>query len=209
MSESKPRATIDQAKAAWESHPAPTVRDVVKALEAAGYACSVATLQRWKAGGWALKTKSKNTDATEAVAEGVARQDNKVLTRQEKFEAFEKSLDDLCVDLLKDEVKPELAEKAVQERHVAAILLAKAVQKRAAFIVEVHSPEKVAKLLEALQHSGTIKTEIPVAPPGELARNGDDAKVIDGRVLPAPSATTLAIEAFKNRQRHERHGVAA
>ncbi len=205
MSESK-RATIDQAKAAWDAHPEPTIRSVVDALKAAGLECSVATLQRWKASGWALKTKSKNTGATEAVAEGVARQDNKVLTRQEKFEAFEKSLDTLCGELLAEEMKPELAERAVRERHVAAILLAKAVQNRAAFIVEVHSPEKVAKLLEALQHSGTIKNEIPVAPPDEPARNGDNARVIDGRVLPAPSATALAIEAFKHRQRH---GVTA
>lgn len=203
MSESKPRATIDQAKAAWEAHPDPSIRTVVEALDAAGLACSVATLQRWKAAGWALKSKSKNTGATEAVAEGIKRQDNRVLTRQEAFEAYEKALDDLCGQLLADEMKPQLAERAVQERHVASILLAKAVQKRAAFIVEAHSPEKVAKLLEALQRSGTISNEIPIGAPDG---NGDGARVIEGRALPAPSASQLAIEAFNARRRQ---GVAA
>jgi len=199
MSERKPRATIDQAKAAWEAHPAPTIRDVVKALDGAGLSCSVATLQRWKAAGWVIKGKTPKQDGTEAVAEGVKRQDNRVLTRQEKFEAYEGELDKLCNELLKDEMKPELAERAVQERHVASILLAKAVQKRAAFIVEVHSPEKVAKLLEALQRAGTISNEIPIA----AADAGDGAKVIEGRVLPGPSSTQLAIEAFQARRRTE------
>ena len=46
------RATMNDARRAWEAHPNPTLRTVVKALAAQGLSCSVATLGRWHKAAW-------------------------------------------------------------------------------------------------------------------------------------------------------------
>ena len=46
------RATMNDARRAWEAHPKPTLRAVVQALAAQGLSCSVETLRRWRRAGW-------------------------------------------------------------------------------------------------------------------------------------------------------------
>ena len=46
------RATMNDARRAWEAHPKPTLRAVVQALAAQGLSCSVETLRRWHKATW-------------------------------------------------------------------------------------------------------------------------------------------------------------
>ena len=42
------RATMNDARRAWEARPKPTLRAVVQDLAAQGLSCSVETLRRWR-----------------------------------------------------------------------------------------------------------------------------------------------------------------
>jgi hypothetical protein len=58
--------------------------------------------------------------------------------------------------------------------------------------------EKAAKIIEALK--GPWASATIIIPPNDS--RADDAKVVNGRVLPEKSATQIAIEAFKARNRN-------
>lgn len=206
------RATPDQAKAAWEAHPAPSVRTVCEALREIGLSCAVATLQRWHKAGWVLKTNGRRKDhakaaakAQEAVAKGVDRQDDKTLTRLEMFAAEEATMKDRAEALGEIEQDSELARQAMRTSLIAQIILSEQIIRRAAFLMEV-APDRAAKLIEALK--GPAASTTIVIPPEQSKQqgdNGDGAKVVDGRVI-EQSPTAMAISSFKLRRKE---GVAA
>lgn len=209
MSE-KPRATIDQAKAAWEAHPAPSIRSVVAALEEAGLACNVATLQRWRKAGWVLKGKTVSAadakklqdKAAKAVADGVKEHGDKVLTRIEVITQEEALMKVRAGELDKITEDSELARQAMRKSLIAQIVLSEQIIRRAALIAEV-APAAVPDIIEALRSPFASTTIVlPIQMPAQpAAGNGDGAKVVDGRVVREPSSSQLAIEAFKQRQR--------
>lgn len=212
MSEqSKPKATLDQAKAAWEAHPTPSIRKVMDALEASGLSITLSTMQRWKKSDWAMKGRTKRTrskkvtqEAQAAVAEGIERQDARVLTHLERLEREETLTKARADELGKIDQDSELARQAMRTSLIAQIVLAEQITRRAAFLAEV-APDRVAKLLDALK--GPAASTTIVLPSAQTpAMNGDDAKLVDGRVVQAPSETQLAIESFFER---ERQGVSA
>lgn len=200
-----PRATLAQAKAAWEAHPAPSIRKVMDSLELAGLSCSLATMQRWRKAKFELKKRaSRQTTAEQArakVNKGIEQIEEKALTRIEQLEAEESEMRNLRDTLLTNS-DSELARIAMRESLVAQILLSRQIQRRAVVIVEL-APEKAPKMIEALK--GPAASTTIVLPPGETSGQGDDAKVVQGRVI-EESPTQLAIAAFKARQKQ---GVAA
>jgi hypothetical protein len=215
---SEPRkATIADAKAAWEAFPEgpdKSIRNVIDAMRKAGIECPVANMQRWKKKGWVIKErptkgrhrKAKIEDASAAVSDGVKQHETKAQTRLEVIAAEEAAMKTRRAELMADSVQPSrLQEIANREILTAQILLAEQISRRAAVLVEV-APEIAAKMLAVLTEA-TRSTTI-VIPPEQPASpaNGDGAKVVDGRVLREPSPTQTAIELFKARQRQ---GVAA
>jgi hypothetical protein len=94
-----------------------------------------------------------------------------------------------------------LSQEAVRQSLIAQILLARHVAKHAESIV-TEVPDKAAKIVEALK--GPWASATIIIPPNDS--RADDAKVVDGRVLPEKSVTQIGIEAFKNRHlpQHEK-----
>lgn len=207
MSE-KPRATIDQAKAAWEAHPKPTIRSVIAALDEAGLTCNLATLQRWRKAGWVRKgvtaadAKKLQDKASKAVAEGVGRHDKDVLTRIEVITQEEAAMKVRAGDLDKITDDSELARQAMRKSLIAQIILSEQIIRRAALIAEV-TPDTVPDIIEALRSPFASTTIVlPIQMPAQPGQpNGDGAKIVDGRIIKEPSTTQVAIESFKQRQR--------
>src|SRR6516162_9429031 len=163
------RATMTDARRAWEAHPKPTLRAVVQVLAAQGLSCSVETLRRWRAAGW---------------------------INQQLIPALPDSSE---YDELNRQDLRHLSQEAVRQSLIAQILLARHVAKHAESIV-TEVPDKAAKIVEALK--GPWASATIIIPPNDS--RADDAKVVDGRVLPEKSVTQIAIEAFKARLQEER-----
>jgi len=204
MSE-KRRATLAEAKAAWDAYPENdrSVRKVVKALADQGLDVAISTLQRWKDAGWAvgnIDAAAKAARASAKVSEKIGEHEGKAMTRLEVIAMEEAAMKVRRAELLADgNQTSRLQETAKRELYAAQILLAEQISRRAAVIVEVQ-PEIAAKILAVLTEA-TSSTTI-IVPPDEAAANGEGAKVIEGRVL-EPSPTAQAIEAFKARRRQE------
>jgi hypothetical protein len=96
-----------------------------------------------------------------------------------------------------------LAQEAVRQSLIAQILLARHIAKHAESIV-MGAPDKAAKITEALK--GPWASATIIIPPNDS--RADDAKVVNGRVLPEKSATALAIEEFEARWREEQQREA-
>lgn len=207
QSKKLPRATIDQAKAAWDAHPDPSIRGVVDAMQATGLICAIATLQRWHTAKWKLKKKTHHVAVAEqakaAVSEGVKRQDDAVLVRIAAMAAEEAALRARVEELGKIEQDSELARLTIRASMIAQIVLAEQVTRRAADLVE-RAPGKVGIIIEALK--GPASSTTILMPSAQTPQTGGDgARVVEGRVI-EESATQLAITAFRSRQKH---GVAA
>lgn len=201
----KKRATIDQAKAAWEAHPDPSIRTVCEVLGRNGLVCSIATIQRWHKTGWVLKGKTRlaakiSQEATAAVKASVERQDDKTLTRLDIIQAEEAEMKARAVELEKVENDSELARKAMRKSLIAQIVLAEQIIRRAVFLVEC-APKDASKILEALK--GPAASTTIVIPPREVqqGQNGDGARVVNGHAIHEESPSQLAIAAFKQRQK--------
>lgn len=202
------RATIDQAKAAWEAHPDPSLRSVAAVLREVGLDCKVANLQRWHKAGWILKGKTRNEAKTSEsaqaeVAMGVKKQDDATLTRIEAIQAEEAAMKARAEELGKETVDAELARQAMRTSLIAQIVLSEQIIRRAVFLVET-KPEDVAKLIEKLK--GPAASTTIVMPTEQPAENGNGARVVNGRVI-EKSPTQLAIESFEARMARE--GIAA
>jgi len=163
------RATMTDARRAWEAHPKPTLRAVVQALAAQGLSCSVETLRRWRAAAW--------------------------IDRQ----LTPAPVDSSEYDELNRKDLRHLGQEAVRQSLIAQILLARHIARHAESIV-TGAPDKAAKIVEALK--GPWASATIIIPPNDS--RADDAKAVDGRVLPEKSTTALAIEAFKARLQEER-----
>lgn len=205
QSKERPRATIAQAKAAWEAHPDPSIRTVVAALKEAGLVCSISTLQRWHKAEWALRRDveaNKRTTAEEAsakVGENVKKIEEKALSRIEMFEAEEAAMKKLAADLDVIESDSELSRKAMRKSLIAQIVLSEQIIRRAALLVEL-APGKVASIMEALKGPAASTTIVIPQDNAPQGHNGDGARVIDGRVI-EDSPVASAITAFKQRQK--------
>jgi hypothetical protein len=228
MSEKKklPRATMAQAKAAWEAYPDSesdprSFRKVIKVLEGQGLGCAISTLQRWKDSGWVIGNmqrankdeiaKRKGERAAQLsgkVSEKTAEHEAKASTRLEVIAAEELAMKAERERLIAETVlDSDLARFAMRESLIAQIILARQIIRRAAVLVEV-APEIAAKVFEVLK--GPAASTTIVIPPNEQrsGEDGDGAKVVEGRLVREPSPTQLAIESFRQRRR-EKQGVAA
>lgn len=193
------RATIEQAKAAWEAHPDPSLRGVCAALKASGFFCSLATMQRWHKSEWVLKGKARNIAkkspaAQTAVADGVKKRDDEAAAAEK---ACQNRITKLVAELEKL-TEGGLAGKTTRKAMIARCVLAEEVI-RMAPLIAVSGADKVAKLIEVLGNQ-----VVAVAPSAPAHGNGDDAKVINGREIKPKSESAIAIEAFLKRE-----GVAA
>lgn len=225
MSERR-NATMADAKAAWDAHPNPSLRGVVKAMKEAGLSITISTLQRWCKAGFAAKVKAppkpsrrvtpkqrkpaavaaSAKEAAVDVANATKEMEGKALTRLEVIEREEQAMADERVKLLDDKINlSQLAETAKRECLIASIVLARQITRRAPVLVEV-CPDIAAKALDVLvEATRTTTIVIPDPPANEPSGNGDGARVVDGTVI-AKSETAIALESFKNRRRA---GVAA
>lgn len=212
----KRKATMAEAKAAWDAHPCPSLRNVVKALEESGLTITIATLQRWKkvdfAPGEAWRRKATEIKATPnaakkasaVVAKATQEIEGKGLTRLEVIEREEAEMAKEREKLLEETNLSKLAETAKRECLIASIVLARQITRRAPVLVEV-MPDIAAKALNVLieaTRSTTIVLDDPNEAAAEGPANGDGAKVVEGRVI-EESATAIAINAFKARRRTE------
>lgn len=221
MSEVKRKATMAEAKAAWDAHPNPSLRGVVKAMEESGFTITISKLQRWCKAGFAAKAKKPRRtpnqripdpaavaasakEASVDVAKATKEMEGKALTRLEVIEREEQAMADERARLLDDKINlSQLAETAKRECLIASIVLARQITRRAPVLVEI-CPDIAAKALDVLvEATRTTTIVIPDAP--EAPGNGDGARVVDGTVI-AKSETAIALENFKNRRRA---GVAA
>jgi hypothetical protein len=221
MSETSRKATMVEAKQAWDDFPENerSIRKVVAAMKQNGLSCHPSTLQRWKDADWLTghmqrrsrneqtkraKSETKKADKASAkVSETLAAQEGK-LTRLEIIEAEEAEMKLEREKLLSDSVlDSDLARIAMRESLIAQIVIARQITRRASVLLETQ-PEIAAKLIDALKAPAASTTiVIPPADRPEPNGNGDDARVVNGRVLPEKSASQLAIESFKNRRSHE------
>jgi hypothetical protein len=143
----------------------------------------------------------KADEASEQVSSATEELESK-LTRLEIIEYEEAEMKAERERLLADDMSDsELARTAMRESLVAQIVLARQITRRAAIIAEI-APGIAAKLIEKLK-APAASTTIILNPKDEQGQNGDDAKVVDGRVLPQKSESQMAIEAFKARRNHE------
>jgi hypothetical protein len=198
MSE-KRRATIEEAKAAWDAYP-PTnrsIRVVIKELEKQNLTCNVATLQRWRQTGFTLKKqpKIKDPEAVHAAAQRV----------MEKIAGKHKADDELARTMRADQQSilaaypndAELARLAAREKLATQIVLARCISENAGAIA-LERPGVAIGLFEVL--NTPIAPVVVAAQPGG---NGDDARVVEGTVI-NKSESALAIERFLAKE-----GVAA
>lgn len=215
---SGPRATMADAKIIWDSLPEKgrSIRKGVEAIKAQGLTCAISTLGRWIDSGWTTGNMTKRghdaskdratrrKDAPSAtISSNIANHEGKV-TRLDVIMAEEAEMKAERERLLLETSDSELARTAMRESLAAQIVLARQITRRAAVLVEV-DPETAAKLLHVLKAPSSSTTI--VIPPNEAppqAPNGDNARVVDGRVLVEKSPSQLAIEQFRARR-----GVAA
>jgi len=221
-----------QAKAIWDALPPGTsIRKGAEAIEAQGLTCAVSTLGRWIDSAWTtsqMQTQQRRAQASRArpktgprpetqankaetasakVSKATEAQEGK-LTRLDVIMAEEAAMKAERERLLQEKVlDSELARTAMRESLIAQIVLARQITRRAAVLVEI-DPETAAKLLHVLKQPAASTTVIvpkdeqpDAAPP----TNGDNAKVVEGKVI-EKSHTQLAIENFRNRRAQ---GVAA
>jgi hypothetical protein len=187
-----------------------TLRAVIAALEEQGLSCTISTMQRWAKDDFAPRKRKSaiqytvkenekvQATAHKAVKEGIEREEAMQATRREQIQGIEAQMEVLA-ESLKEVEEGELCRMNMRERMITQIVLAKLVRHRAPSIVH-DSPEKLAKLFEALNLPPAAPTTIVLPKPDRP----DDAKVVNGRVLPEKSETALAIEAFQARMREER-----
>jgi flagellar hook-basal body complex protein FliE len=194
-----PRATIAQAKAAWEAVPSPSLRTVSRAMREAGMECPTATLRRWKNAKWVLQKqkRGRKTTAEQArakVKHAVEDVEEKALASSQNLEIAETERE---AELNKVVLTSELSEMALRKSLIAQIILAEQVARYAAPIVAL-SPGKIGGIMDSLK--GPAASTTIVLPPQESSQNGDGAKVVNGRMI-EESPTQLAITAFKQRQK--------
>lgn len=187
MSDEKPLCPMNIAREIWEAHPNPTIRAVAKAIEEAGYSCSISTIQRWRKNGWAIAPRAPGMRRAvyDKAVEVIVKTDQEVV--------------DAAAELREIKDDNELGRLATRESLIAQILLSREVAKRAHLLAET-SPAKVAAIIDALKgESHTMVVMVPPAP-----ANGDDAKLVNGNTVePSASATKLKILEFQKRRRQE------
>ena len=210
MSEQPRKATMAEAKSAWDAFEGKrSIRKVVDALAEQGLKVTVSTLQRWKDADWLTTNADKRARAAQTARKTGEKISAKTedmegkLTRLEIIEREEREMKAERERLMHvDMLDSELARLAMRESLVAQIVLARQITRRAAIIAEI-APEIAAKLMDVLKQPAASTTII--IPPNEVQQgiNGDDAKVVNGRTLPQKSESQLAIEAFRNRRSQE------
>lgn len=220
----KTRATMAQAQAAWEAHPQPTLRNVMRAMDDAGLTINLATLQRWKKASFVPKEDSRsrgNLNAPRApmprerkpkvkltaeqsaaasveVAKATKAAESKTLTRLEVIEQEEVAMAAERETLLKEPNLTKLSDTAKRECLIASIALARQITRRAAVLVEI-CPEIAAKALDVLMEATRSTTIVLPDAPDQSGQNGDGAKVVEGRAI--ESASAVALEQFRARRR--------
>lgn len=200
MSETR-KATMAEARAYWDAYPKEgrSIRSVVKAMAAKNLICSIANLQRWVKADWVLRSHIKKRE--ESLHEATVKVVEQIAVHQERTSKLIAELRGEMQKVLNDHPDDaDLSRLAAREKMATQVVLARCIADNAATLV-AERPGIAIGLFEVLN--------VPIAPMGTAvstgAGNGNDAKVIDGRVI-EESPTTLAIRAFKQR---ERQGVAA
>lgn len=204
MSE-KRRATIAEAKAAWDACPEQdrSVRVVIKAMAEKNLVCAIATLQRWVKSNWTVNVRMRKTKDPEKIYEATVKVVEQIAGYQEQTSKLIAELRSEMQKVLADHPDDaQLARLAAREKMATQVVLARCIADNAATIV-AERPGVAIGLFEILN--------VPITPMGTVVPlgngdgNGNDARIIEGRVI-EESPTTTAIRAFKQR---ERQGVAA
>lgn len=156
MSE-KLKPTVAQAKAAWESHPAPSLNIILDVLHKAGFTgMSKSTLQRWKDKDWPEKQRPRGRPALpkgNATVEEIATVKTvtkQVVDEEEAADIAAKNEDEAEAKKLAEHALAALAETNTKESLIAQILLSRRIQRHADKLVK-HAPKEAAKLIEALK----------------------------------------------------------
>lgn len=210
MSERR-KATMAEARAAWDAYPKQhrSIRTVVKAMAKKDLICAIATLQRWVKADWVVRPHIKKTEslyeATVNVVEQIAAHNvvEQISAHQDQTSKLIAELRSEMQKVLADHPDDaQLARLAAREKMATQVVLARCIANNAATIV-AERPGVAIGLFEILN--------VPITPMGTVVPlgngdgNGNDARIIEGRVI-EESPTTAAIRAFKQR---ERQGVAA
>lgn len=200
MSEMR-KATLAETRAYWDAYPKEgrSIRSVVKAMAENGLICSIANLQRWVKADWVLRSHIKKRE--ESLHEATVKVVEQIAVHQQRTSEMIAELRGEMQKVLADHPDDaDLSRLAAREKMATQVVLARCIADNAATLV-AERPGIAIGLFEVLN--------VPIAPMGTAvatgAGNGNDAKVIDGRVI-EESPTTLAIRAFKQR---ERQGAAA
>lgn len=202
------RATMAEAKAAWEAYPDTeakprSIRKVIAAMRKHGIDLSVSTFQRWKDADWTAIRMERAQKLTRQIVEKTAEHDAKV-AEPDAVATETAIILAMAEELEKIQADSEIQRKLTRKSMIAQIILSELLIRRGVVLMTV-APEIAVKAIEVLK--GPSASTTIVMPPNEQPQpgNGDGAKVVEGRLL-EKSSTQIAIEAFQARRRE---GVAA
>ncbi|MET4187602.1 hypothetical protein ABIB86_000449 [Bradyrhizobium sp. JR1.7] len=207
---SKLQPTVAQAKAAWLSHPKPSLNNVLAVLHEAGFTgMAKSTLQRWQARGWPEK-KYASAKAVRVAKDVSKLVHDPVAAAQVAKDAIQDVADADLAAATTDEADAiklaeialaALAELATRESLTAQILLSRRIQRHADRLVK-SSPKEAAKLIEALKGaSSNITLVMPngVETPAEPRMIGGNVIEHDGSER-APTPLQTSIREFRAQQ---------
>lgn len=210
--------TKEHARSVWENMKAPSSRKLAEALKDEGYKVSKRNMARWKANDWRESAVNSKPLAEKGTVRGVAkalREELKKVPAATVAEA-DKMADEGGIESAMSGGKLTVDDYERIEKRIAALsaktredLLAD--QEKARIVMNVVLMEEAARRAHVMvlipketgsfvkdtnESAGTVA---PVAPDMPPPRNGDDAKLIEGRVNEqAPlSPFSLAIRRLK------------
>lgn len=219
------KPTVSQVRTVWEEMTAPSVRKVAELLERRGFTISFRTVARWKKNNWVdgpdgrgRKTVSENQHVPGAIRQNLRAElgklDADTVDEANRTAAAGGLVDAIAggglkedditrianrITALSTETKAALLEKQETARLVMNIVLMEEAARRAHVMTLI--PKDTSAFVESFTDAS--KSLAPMAPiePVEPARNGDNAKLIEG--------TTVELSPLSQAIRRVREQVSA
>lgn len=214
--------TKEQARTVWDAHPKPSARKVTDLLVKRGFSIGWRTIARWKANGWREELPSSGGGTPTLAEQGKVRgvtKELKAALREIPAETVAEAdklaadggldaamsggkLTDADYDRIEKRIKalsPETKEKLleIQERSrlVMNIVMMEEATRRAHVMVLI--PKDTGSfIVDTNDAAGQMASVAPIEaiPPGP--GNGDDARVIEGKVN-QPSALSMTLRKLR------------
>jgi len=212
------KPTREQVRAVWDAHPKPSTRKVRNLLVARGFDISFRTIARWVKNEW---REDAAPGAKPLAEKGEVRAVNKAITAALKAVPKEtvKEADMIAeaggiegavtggklqdadyariearIKALEPESKDRLLEIQERARLVMNIVLTEEATRRAHVMVLI--PKDTGSFIKEVNEAATSGGPVAVKVEAPNAGNGDDARVIEGKVNP-PSALSLKLRMLR------------